>query len=251
MLQVLVLSSILVLAGCGEDDDSEGSGDGGSRGASTGDGGGGDGGDSLSVNVISPEDGAVVMEGEVVTLQVGAQGGLDGASWTIRGEPSWSAEGSPVDVSDLPVGELVLVVEAWSGQASATASVAITVEERVPVSYTGGLDAWAELDSPLWSADGPCTGPVDFVREVDDTLAGTGGCTADLDGFEQPVDFVITGVFDGATVSGTMSSELSDEGIEFTGTVGEDGAVTCDFDKTWTEGDGSLRIWGTLTANPL
>lgn len=243
MYRILIL--VPVLAGCGEPVEPTGSG--GSSGASSP----GTGGEELSINIISPVDGAVVTEGDVVTLQVGAPGGLDGASWSIRGDASWSAEGNPVAVSDLPVGDLVLEVEAWSGQASATASVALTVEERVPVSYAGDLDAWAELVSPLWNADGPCVGPVDFVLDVDDTLAGTGGCTADLDGYEQPVDFVVAGVIEGGVVSGTMSSDLSEEAIEFSGSIGEDGLITCEFDKTWTEGSGSLRIWGTLTASPL
>ncbi len=245
MYRVLILVPGLALAGCGEPVDSAGSG--GSSGSSSP----GTGGEELSITIISPADGAVVMEGDVVRLQVGAPDGLDGASWSLRGDASWSAEGSPVEVSDLPVGELVLEVEAWSGQASASASVALTVEERVPISYAGDLDAWAELVSPLWSADGPCVGPVDFVREVDDTLSGTGGCTADLDGYEQPVDFVIDGVIEGGAVSGTMRSELSEEAIEFSGGVDADGLITCAFDKTWTEGDGSLRIWGTLAASPL
>jgi hypothetical protein len=252
MFYLLLIAGLLVACGDKDDESSSNTDGGGDRGASGGPGGGPGGGDGEGAvaAVVSPEDGATFMAGDAVTLEVTLDGAApEGAEWSITGTP-WVASGSPVTVSDLPEGELRLEVEAWSGGGSAVAQVDITVEPREPVSYAGEMSATVEVDSPYYSADSDCPGPVSFVWDTDNTLWGTGSCYYDFDIYDDTVRFELFGQVEGGAVTGTLTSDLDDEGMDFTGTVGADGLISASFDKTWSEGEGSLRIWGTLSASP-
>ena len=258
MVPALLMS--LALIGCGDKDDtgsvsnSGGSGGGvgpGGGGPGGGSPGGGGGGETLDISVISPVDGASITEGDAVTFEVErvGVGALDGATWSVLQNP-WSTDGNPVTVSDLPLGDLVIEVEAWSGTSTGTTQIALSVIERVPVDYRGFMDAQAELDSPSYSDDGPCDGAVAFTRNTDNSLTGTGSCTAEFI-VDYPVEFQLTGQVDGDQVTGMLTADLGEEGTPFAGTVAPDGSITCDFDQSWSEGSGSLRIWGSFTGSPL
>jgi len=257
MVPVLLMS--LALIGCGDKDDTGTSygtgGTGGSQGDNGGPGGpgGGPGGgdEALEISVVSPLDGVVVSEGDAVTFEVSrvGVGALDGATWSIVQSP-WSVDGNPVTVSDLPVGDLVIEVEAWSGDSAGTAQISVSVEERVPVDYSGFMDAQASLDSPSYSDDGPCDGPISFTRGTDNSLTGSGSCTAEFI-IDYDVIFALSGQVDGDVVTGTLTADLGEEGTPFSGTVAPDGSITCEFDQSWSEGSGSLRIWGTFSGTPL
>jgi len=117
------------------------------------------------VEITSPSEGDLFLEGEVVSLEAdltdldGNPVEVDGVSWEIFGG-DWSAEGNPLEVTDLPVGALDLQVVADVGGKPVRDTVGIHVASNDPESECDdGLDD--DGDGLVDCADEDCTGVVE------------------------------------------------------------------------------------------
>jgi hypothetical protein len=214
-----------------------------------------------SLMITSPGDGATFTAGARVTLEARAMTG-DGApangaviSWFTA--DGWSAVGSPIEVTDLPVGSYSLAASTTVGGEAADASVRITVEEALPtepIDYSGTLAMETVLDAGSFGTfEYPCLN--DYLTfELDGTaFVGAGACTVDAGFFTEQFVFAVEGTVSGASVSGTMTSaEAGGDPLPFSGNYDSaNGHISASYDETYANSDGSLRLYGTFDADPV
>jgi hypothetical protein len=217
--------------------------------------------DPPSLMITSPSDGATLTAGERVTLEARAMTGdgspADGAVISWFTADGWSAVGSPIQVTDLPVGTYNLAASTTVGGAAADASVRITVEEALPtgpIDYSGALAMETALDAgALGTFEYPCVN--DYLTfELDrSAFVGSGASTIDAGYITQQFVFAVEGTVTGATVSGTMTSaEAGGDPLPFSGSYDSaSGHIAASYDETYANSDGSLRLYGTFAADPL
>jgi hypothetical protein len=193
------------------------------------------------------EEGTEVLLQVQVSYEVGDLVEADSVEWSVEGS-DWSVEGNGRTVTDLPVGTLQLVASAQVGQFLLVDEVTVTVEELVvdtPLNLLGTIDAAVEIADNSGNAfDDDCNGPISFTLHNSE-LTGVGSCSA----FGEDLTFLITGEVTEGQVSGEMGVSGGEENVPFTGSWDESSEVlTGDFDETWTNPDGSLRLWGSFQA---
>jgi len=231
--------ALTLLLSCG------GTTDGGDSGA----GDSGTGQQDVEFEILSPADGSSFSEGDEIFLdaRLAYASGEDlneTLSWSL-GSGEWSAEGDELIVTDVPAGVHTLTVTAENvGPNGLSRSVNIEVV-ALPINLTGTLDGKVEVgDGGSFNFDDDCKGPMAFVLDGSE-LSGTGGCTA----FDEAIDFLVTGTVSGGQVTGEMGVSGGEENVPFTGTWdAEAQLLTGEFDQTWTNSDGFLRIFGTFQA---
>lgn len=162
------------------------------------------------------------------------------------------AEGSPVEVDDLPYGDLELVATVVLDGEELHRGVAVRVRQVTePTRYDGVLD----LDVDVWSASLgettlECThDTLSFTVQLDGSLAGAGRCHTELGSY----DYGLQGQVDVWTVTGVLvSTDAPDQQTPLAGTRDPDGHVEATFDETFfsDDGQGSLRLYGRLDADP-
>ena len=64
------------------------------------------------------------------------------------------------------------------------------------------------------------------------------------------MNFDVNGEVNGGQVSGELYVTDADDVLPFEGSYANDGTITAEYDRSFNEGDGTLRIWGTFTALP-
>jgi len=207
----------------------------------------------LSFELISPTAGDVYDQGAPVHLEgVTTLDGLVVDAPLVWTSGEWTTTGNALDVTDLAVGVHNLgVVASWEGmEAGADLSIEVLAG---PVDYAGTLTAKADVASGSFQETYDCVSDyLNFVLQPDGSFVGEGACTMDLPiiGTRTEV-FTINGTADGATVSGTMTvSEAADQPTSFSGTKTDDGTISSTFDQSFTDGSGTLRLYGTFTATP-
>jgi hypothetical protein len=218
----------------------------------------------LTATIVSPEAGEVFSPGEEIELDVALRVGSTAAepgkvTWTIG---DWTGSGERTSTTDIPLGDWTVLVAATVGEESAKDTVRITVEGDADgdtdadadadgdpnLPYGGPFDANIEYDIAGFEGGGPCPGTVTLTVG---TLGfdGTGACSAEGTDFL----FTIEGKISGTAISGDLIADA--DGTEyrtpFTGTGSYGESLSAQYDKTFTEGGDSLRIFGTFGADPL
>ena len=227
------------------------------------------GGGQLTATIVSPEPGETFSPGEAIGLDVALRVGNADAdpgkvTWTIG---DWTGTGEQAEATGIAAGDWTVKVSATVGDETAKDTVRITVEGDADadgdadsdadadadadpdLTYAGPFDANIEYDISGFEGGGPCPGTVSLTvgsRGFD----GTGQCTA------EGTDFVfnIDGKISGTSISGDLVA-VADDGTEyrtpFTGSGSYGFPLYADYDKTFTDGGDSLRIFGTFAADPL
>jgi len=202
------------------------------------------------LEITSPADGSVHQEGAEVFLTARATGQetgdeyvVDEVVWTL-GASSWSFTGNQSAVFDLPAGIHQLTATALVNTKSVKDVVSVEIV-ALPVELSGSVDAMVEIsDGGSFTFDDECKGQMVFVVDGN-ALSGSGGCTA----FDEQIDFLVSGTVSGSQVSGEMGVSGGEENVPFSGTWdAQTKTLNADFDQTWTNPDGYLRIWGIFQA---
>ena len=168
-------------------------------------------------------------------------------TWTAQ---DWNVAGNTVVIYDLEVGTHDIDVEAWVEDGVGTASVSITIVELPPepIDYTGSMDVTSDVTSPLYTGTVPCADlGMSMTLQPEGDFSGSGACDP---GLIAESTFDITGMVAGNSVTGEMALPDNPQTLAFTGTKAADGTITVTFDETFTEGAGTLRIYGSWTAGP-
>ena len=207
--------------------------------------------DPAVLSILSPADGAVLVQGESVLLSAEATGTnsgdslpIDSLEWSAN-VGDWQVSGNDVSVSDFPVGPLQLIATASIAGREVTAGIDLVVEPR-RYELSGSINADVEVYSSEWdyTFEDDCKGAMAFVVEGA-TVAGSGACEA----FDEPIDFLVSGTESGGVVTGEMGVSGGEENVPFTGTWNSETEVLeGSFDQTWESGDGTLRMVGTFIA---
>lgn len=209
------------------------------------------------LSIVSPTEGQAFDEGTEVSLEVAATDAVTGEALGVS-EVTWTADGwagasgSPVLVSDLPVGAYALTASARSAGQDLTATVNITVN-AVPVPYTGAMNAMLVLDYMIGVWESSCDGSVSFVLQPSGEMTeGTGSCIVP-DYPDDPVPFTLEGTVTDGVLTGAlvMTYDGADYRTPFDGALAEDRSISAAYNKTFP-GDtgGSLQIKGTWDASP-
>jgi hypothetical protein len=198
----------------------------------------------------NPQPGSEFDAGAAIPLDVSAtKDGRDltpqDVTWTIG---TWSGEGAHTSAPGLSAGEYVVGVRAIVDGETLEASAAIRVLPT-ELTYNGTLDATATLTTDFGDLDASCSGPISFtaVRRTG-SLDGGGTITCSSDFGDESVYVGLTGTFSDGDVNGEMDVEGNRTAFRGSGTFGE--AMTADFDGTFSNSDGSLRLQGTWSAAP-
>jgi hypothetical protein len=243
-----VLMLALLFVGCGDKDDDSNTDDTGEEGPSS----------RAVVEIVSPADGAMLVQGAEVALEVsvtdeesGDAMDYDAVSWSAP--PGWSFDQATGTVTDLPVGEYDLEVTVTIGSRDISDSVAITVEEvHDPIEYRGQLRSSIYLYSNEYELDdeGPCDGQFFLATDEQWQVTGTGECHVEL--FWGMVDWDVIFQIDGARRGGTVEGTLfffDDHGTRYeqpyTGTI-SDTELSVSFDAEHSNADGILAFSGTM-----
>ena len=209
------------------------------------------GADPIVLTIASPADGSVHQEGAEIFLAVQAKGQETGESypvdevvWTLDAS-AWTFTGNQSAVFDFPAGVHQLTATAMVNSRSVQDVVSIEVV-ALPVDLSGTVDAMVEIsDGGSFTFDDECKGQMVFVVDGS-SLSGSGGCTA----FDEQIDFLVTGTVSGSQISGEMGVSGGEENVAFSGTWNSQAkTLSADFDQTWTNPDGYLRIWGSFQAS--
>ena len=208
--------------------------------------------DPAVLAIVSPADGAVLIEGDSLTLSAEATGSvsgdvlpIDALEWSTNvGE--WQVSGNDVSVSDFPAGSLQLIATASISGREVIAAADLVVEPR-RYELSGRIDAVVELYSTEWNYtfEDDCKGTMVFAVEAS-VVSGSGACEA----FDEPIEFLVTGTESGGEVTGEMGVSGGEENVPFTASWNSETEVLeGSFDQTWESGDGTLRMVGTFSAS--
>lgn len=209
----------------------------------------------LRVQITAPASGATFAEGSSVALisETTDSTGAEVKATVLWSAPDWSGQGLSLTATDLPVGSYEIVATAALAGEVAEDSIQITITELEEVEYSGLLHMETELEiDGLGSFDYPCE-----HRDLRWTLqgqafTGSGECEVDYSFGDETYRFDVDGSISGSSVSGTMRMEDSSEVLLFDGSYDPvSGHIEASYDETWSNSDGSLRLYGSLEGDPL